>query len=176
MNYQKINTILMRVIAVLLMLVMLSTAAVTGRFARYISSATGSDSARVAKFSVDYTLTPVEGKTGEFTLQVTNKSEVAVEYSVSVTFKDDLAPNVMEAKIKLSEDNIKVGTFYDDKNAFTFGKIGELAPGETGTAYPLTFTVEDHKLITDGAENTNTPETATKELKFNVAVTAVQID
>lgn len=175
MNYQKINTILMRVIAVLLMLVMLSTAAVTGRFARYISSSTGSDSARVAKFDVDYTLTPVEGKTGEFTLQVTNKSEVAVEYSVSVTFKNDLAPTNMEAKIKLSEDNIKVG-IYDDTNTFTFGEIGKLAPGETGTAYPLTFTVEDHKLITDGAENTNTPETATKELKFNVAVTAVQID
>lgn len=42
----------MRLAAVLLSLVMLTSGMVSGRYARYVTSATGSDSARVAKFSV----------------------------------------------------------------------------------------------------------------------------
>lgn len=42
----------MRLAAVLLSLVMLTTGVVSGRYARYVTSATGSDSARVAKFTV----------------------------------------------------------------------------------------------------------------------------
>lgn len=170
MNYQKFNTILMRVIAVLLMLVLLSTAAVTGRFARYISSSTGSDSARVAKFNVDYTLTPVEGKNGEFTLQVTNKSEVAVEYSVRVVFDNELSDGNLEVKI-----NDTTGTFSDDKKTFTFGKIGELAPNTVGAAVPMTITLKNHKLITGGETKIEGLST-NKAFNFTVAVTATQID
>ena len=90
------NSILMRTVAVLLMLVFLSTAMVTGRYARYISSASGEDSARVAKFDV----TVIEGsQTQSVTIpiqpgdyvdkyyEVTNNSEVTVALNYTVTNK-----------------------------------------------------------------------------------------
>ena len=87
MDYKKINSILMRVVAVLLMLVMLSTGMVSGRYARYVTTATYEDGARVARFNVVMTeyplVTNVETKIkpGESTMDailVKNYSEVAV--------------------------------------------------------------------------------------------------
>ena len=49
---RKAHVIVLRAAAVLLILVMLSTSMVAGRYARYTSSASGNDSARVAKFRV----------------------------------------------------------------------------------------------------------------------------
>lgn len=46
------HVFVMRLAAVLLSLVMLTTGMISGRYARYVSGASGSDSARVAKFSV----------------------------------------------------------------------------------------------------------------------------
>ena len=167
MDFRKINTILMRVFAVLLMLVLLSTAMVTGRFARYISSASGSDSARVAKFDVDYTLTPVANENGKYTLQVTNNSEVAVKYSVDIVFTNvELTNGNLDVKL-----NDQDGTFAN--NTFSFGEMEQLAPNTTGTKYPLTIAVANWKLLTKEAQNVATYE---KELAFTVKVTAVQID
>jgi len=168
-NYQKFNTILMRVIAVLLMLVLLSTAAVTGRFARYISSSSGSDSARVAKFNVDYTLAPVEGKNGEYTLRVQNNSEVAVKYSVSIVFEETLLADSLEATL-----GTKTVQLSADNKTISFGEIEQLAPDANGTPYTLTITLKNPQLITGTDEITGL--SATKTLNFTVAVTATQID
>ena len=90
---KKINAILMRTVVVLLVLVCLSTAMVTGRYARYFSSASGEASARVAKF--DVTVSEVEtqvvpvliqpGETAHYYFTVENQSEVAVALRFQVT-------------------------------------------------------------------------------------------
>ena len=88
---KNINYILMRTVAVLLILVFLSTAMVTGRYARYISSASSEDSARVAKFHVtvseetELISVPIQpGQTAEMFFSVTNDSEVAVALAYEV--------------------------------------------------------------------------------------------
>lgn len=91
----KTNTILIRVMVVLLVLVCLSTAMVTGRYARYYSAAGGEDSARVAKFDVVVSDTESQlasvliqpGETAEKFFTVENKSEVAVALRFQVTSK-----------------------------------------------------------------------------------------
>lgn len=81
--------------AVLLCLTLLSTHLVGGLYARYTTTASGSDGARVAKFSItetkngalfteDFTVSTVPGETA-YTVSVENNSEVAVAYTVSVT-------------------------------------------------------------------------------------------
>lgn len=91
---EKLSSIVIRAAAVLLMLVLVSTSMVTGRYARYTTSASGEDSARVARFSVtdtvngfssqqdvDMLFTP--GYTRAVNITVTNDSEVAIRYSVT---------------------------------------------------------------------------------------------
>ncbi len=82
-----------RMAAVLLCLTLLSTYMVTGLLARYATSAQGSDHARVAKFSIQANgqlMQSVEAKIIPGTpeavpLIIENNSEVAVEYTVTVT-------------------------------------------------------------------------------------------
>lgn len=92
MNIMRSNRILMRTVAVLLMLVLISTGIVTGRYARYTTTVSGSDSARVARFSVTaksrllQTTLPLEmipGTTTEQTILVDNDSEVAIRYTIT---------------------------------------------------------------------------------------------
>ena len=52
MNIGKLNSILMRTAAVLLMLVLVTSGMVSGRFAHYVTTATYEDGARVAKFNI----------------------------------------------------------------------------------------------------------------------------
>ena len=87
---RKAHVIVLRAAAVLLILVMLSTSMVAGRYARYTSSASGNDSARVAKFRVtesgDLKTTFIvkisPGKSVDKIITVANDSEVAVEYEI----------------------------------------------------------------------------------------------
>ena len=86
----------MRLAAILLSLVMLTSGMVSGRYARYVTSAAGSDSARVAKFTVtqeilqggtDLTQTiPIPeikpGETVTIDVEVEHNSEVAVRSTV----------------------------------------------------------------------------------------------
>lgn len=89
---RKPHAIVLRAAAVLLILVLFTTSIVSGRYARYTSSATGHDSARVAKFQVTeegissdmLTLRVRPGYAAEHPITVHNKSEVAIEYAVHV--------------------------------------------------------------------------------------------
>ncbi|MBR4289272.1 MAG: hypothetical protein IKT52_01375 [Oscillospiraceae bacterium] len=100
MDIKKLNLILMRTAAALLMLVLVTSGMVSGRFARYVTTAAYEDGARVAKFNI------VEAK-GEFltqmraniapgtsveTISVQNYSEVAVEFTIKVESLYDNIP------------------------------------------------------------------------------------
>lgn len=102
MNSRKLSGILMRMAAVLLALVLFSTALVSGRYARYTSSASGSDSAKVAKFLIEeeggifgsevFTCDLAPGETEKASITVKNKSEVAVNYTLSAATTYQLLP------------------------------------------------------------------------------------
>lgn len=87
---RKPHAIVLRAAAVLLILVLFTTSIVSGRYARYTSSATGHDSARVAKFHVTESGAVGEklkvelcpGQTEEREIIVHNDSEVAIAYTV----------------------------------------------------------------------------------------------
>ncbi len=93
------GNVLMGIVAVLLCATLASIHLVGGLYAKYTTSASGSDSARVAKFSItqkflnekneeitqaiEAKVTP--GTTQSVKLEIANKSEVAVEYALTVT-------------------------------------------------------------------------------------------
>ena len=65
----------------LLCAMILSTHLMGNLYARYSTTAVGSDRARVAKF--DVTAEIVDNNDGTYTLKITNNSEVTVSYSLS---------------------------------------------------------------------------------------------
>lgn len=80
---------------VLLCLVLVSMSMTGGLYARYTASASGSDAARVAKFDVGYNfdgagqVLPVSFVPGQkYVCEITNSSEVAVTYALSITGLD----------------------------------------------------------------------------------------
>lgn len=88
---RKLHAVVLRIAAVLLVLVMLSTSMVAGRYARYTTTASGYDAARIARFSVTesgdlrqtFKVKVSPGEAVPITVQLKNDSEVAVAYTVS---------------------------------------------------------------------------------------------
>ena len=94
----ELHTIVLRLAAVLLSLVLITTGMVSGRYARYVTSASGSDSARVAKFTVTQSILQGEtdlaqtipmpeikpGETVIIDVVVEHDTEVAVRNTVDV--------------------------------------------------------------------------------------------
>lgn len=89
--------IMLRIAALLLVLFLVSLHLVSGLFARYTSTADGSDGARVAKFQITESLisndtlstttvatSVVPGVPCEVKIDVSNSSEVAVTYEITV--------------------------------------------------------------------------------------------
>ncbi len=107
--------------------VLLSAYLVSDVAARYFTEASGSDSARVAKFSVsafvleeqsDQLYIPQDATTANYKFTVKSKSEVAVVYDVVIVF-----PEVLPDSITLTLDNKQPtidGTTYTFKNAGDF--------------------------------------------------------
>ena len=134
---KNIHAILMRAVVVLLVLVCLSTAMVTGRYARYFSSVTVNESARVAKFEVtvqdqetQYASIPIQpGETAHKYFSVENKSEVAVALVFNVTSKYENLPLRFEYPIR----------------------SGTVAPGETkNVSLEITWPAERNDVIYAG--------------------------
>ena len=69
---------------ILLLLTMISVHMTSGLYARYTSTATATDTARVAKFDVTRSVEPVKDKNGVFELTVTNNSEVSITYQTTL--------------------------------------------------------------------------------------------
>lgn len=121
---RKPHVIALRTAAVLLILVLFTSSIVSGRFARYTSSATGHDGARVAKFLVTEEGVAGEmikvrispGETAKHQITVRNDSEVTIEYAVSA----------------LSEyENLPLSFSIADEGSA--GPAAVLAPGQTKT-------------------------------------------
>lgn len=170
MGKQKLN-IPMCAALVLLMLTMISIHLTSGLYARYTSTATATDSARVAKFDVEGTLS---GADGNYTLTVNNKSEVAVKYKVIVTF-DEALPETDTLAITLS--GAKTTTLDATQKFYTFTNVDDwkLAPGATGTPHTLTIGINGAGGWQDYTEDV-TGSTVNVTLDFSVDVVAEQID
>ena len=147
MDCKKINSILMRVLAVLLMLVLVTSGMVSGRYARYVTTATYEDSARVAKFNIVETrgaaLTQIPAKIapGEVTeyISVRNYSEVAVEFTIKVESPYKNIP----LKFRIVEESVENGETVETvleetekvNEPLTFN--GTIGPGQTEKQYRL---------------------------------------
>jgi hypothetical protein len=112
------------VAAGLLCLALLSSWLISGLLARYTTSTEGGDAARVATFVIDGS---AEGNTGyvyiqpgsgedandidEFTIEVTNNSEVAVRYRFSMDVEGnlplELTPTDDSSNLEPSENNLE---------------------------------------------------------------------
>ena len=103
--------VVLRLAAVLLILVLLSTCLVAGRYARYTSTVTASDSARVARFEVNETSTLltesvpisiVPEETIYTEIKVENASEVSVRYAINANNPYHNLP--LHFQIKVGDD------------------------------------------------------------------------
>lgn len=148
---------LMRVAFVLLCMVSVSVYLMGGLLAKYHSSGSGEDEARVAKFEVNVTGTvpeggivckPVDNGDGTYTIMIENQSEVAVRYELAATITEK--PDYIKAEFDTAS--------------------GDLAPGATGTSN-LTFTVNWDEFTKE-----KTGSSASEELTFTVTADVTQID
>ena len=150
---------------VLLFLTMLSIHLTSGLYARYTATSTASDSARVAKFHVTAAVQPVDGKEGEFTLTVTNNSEVAVEYSIEISLSDALSVTVDGTK-KVPASGASSVSFTNDS--------WKLAPNTGVRTHTLQFEIKNWVGMTKTGVDSG--ETESVDFDFKVEVTAQQID
>jgi len=112
---RQIQNWILRAAGILLCLVLASTYLVCGMFARYTTTASGSDSARVAKFEIQEAgVSTIElndpispGDTIEKVLQVQNMSEVAVEYEVTIDHLGNLPLQFMVDNVDATENSFK---------------------------------------------------------------------
>lgn len=162
---------LMFLAGVLFCLVLITTSMMGGLFARYTTTGTGSDSARVAGFHVDVTGPDgvdinyaIDEDTGTYQLEIANNSEVAVSYSVAVDVEGS-----PDFPIQVALQDITLNTQNDDH--LDFGTVGSLAASTSGTC-DLVFSV------LDWGEFTKQVNGSSREvnLDFTVHIDVVQID
>ena len=162
MNKMKLN-IPMFTALILLLLTMVTTHMTSGLYARYTAQASGTATARVARF--DVTAAVVETKTaGEYTLNVTNNSEVTVEYKIIVENLSDRFSVTLGNETK---------TPASGETSVTFDG-SELAPGAKCEGVMMTFAVADWAGVTDANTKYGTSETV--KLNFTVKIDAIQKD
>jgi hypothetical protein len=165
-------------LAALLVLAALALASVAGvTQARYATSASGGDSARVAKWDVG--AEPEEGQAGEleltpgdgdsqasYSFTVSNGGEVALTYDVVVTLPKAL-PDGVTATLAKSGAATASKTFSSaNGTTLTLSGAGYLAPGAGADSWTLSFAV-------DGSYS----ETVDVELDgVKVSVSAAQAD
>lgn len=162
---------------ILFILTLISMHLTSGLFARYTVTATGSDTARVAKFDVqagvgenitmDCTLGTDPGK---YSITVKNNSEVAVRYSITVDFTEQIPGTAL--MVTLDGES---GTM--SNNTLSFQNCGELVPNAEEKNHNLEFTMTNWSHVTSRENGGVRGEpNATWELDFNVTVHAEQID
>ena len=163
MNKMKIN-IPMFAALILLLLTMITTHMTSGLYARYTSHASGSASARVARFAVTGVVTPVEDENGKYTLVVINDSEVTVHYNIIVEVDNHLSVTLGGVTKTPVLGSV---TFENDD--------WKLAPGAS-TENPMLMTIDvaDWTNITQSDKNFGATEPVT--FTFTVKVDAEQVD
>lgn len=141
-NNRKPHVIVLRLAAVLLVLVMLSTSMVAGRYARYTSTATASDSARVAKYEITVSSDPnesialSEGTPASYRFSVTSGSEVTVEYDLVIILPQAL-PTGIDISLKYGDET---KTLTQTGNQYTARNVGTFRPQGGTHEYTLVFT------------------------------------
>lgn len=143
MDIKKFNALLMRTAAVLLMLVLVTSGMVSGRFARYVTTAEYSDSARVAKFhiidnagavlsSAEIPTAVIPGYSSSEAIVLQNHSEVAVAFTVTVANVYDNLP--LSFRIQDQKGTVLAQTAAGE-NTLTY--TGTIAPGRTDDTLKL---------------------------------------
>lgn len=142
-----------------LMYILVATVVFTGvTFSGYISTSSGGDEARVAKFEITENViggtepfyvsaSLIPGESHDVTLKVDNKSEVAVDYTVTVTQETD---------------NLPLEFWLDGGSNFT----GEIGAGES----------KDFKLSISWPATANDPMYAGMVDSISITLDAVQKD
>lgn len=141
--------------AVVLLLVAVSGTSMwtTTTLAKYVTSSSGSDSARVARFEVsavgkDNTTIELDAsnkKTESYTFTVSNNigdkvNETATGYDVVVTFPKKLTG----VTLTLKNGGKRIDAETTDSTTYTFKGVGEFAAAEKKTDnLTLTFTIKD---------------------------------
>ena len=150
---RKFHVFVLRTAAVLLILVMLSTAIVSGRFARYVTQASGEDSACVAMFAFDVTKQDGQawvldlddlqkpGDQQKFTFSVRNTmgnavSEVNVGYTVYVHAQGSIPVTV--TILEGTNERLSITCDGNESQSFT----GSDFAAATETVHTYTLVVE----------------------------------
>lgn len=160
------SNIMLKLTAVLLCLVMITTHFTSGLYARYISRSSADASARVASFVVETDLDHIElGSTEAPTLHlggeeetqsvqlpfyISNGSEVTAGYSLSVDFGESL-PEYLNIKLA-NGTNTQIIAADGIKSEFVFSDFGTLPVGSTEPQkadLTLTISVSDLTMITE---------------------------
>ena len=163
------GSIIFKVTSTLFMLVLVTAYLLSGLLAKYTAANVSGQSARVARFSVgakadkeSFTVTEEQG--GEYRLSVTNDSETAVSYAVTLILSRQLpswASVTMDGEAPVKSE---------DGKTLTFDKAGNLAAGGEKTAV-ITFSADWQEFLsedTDGSYST--------DIGFEASVTFIQID
>ena len=138
----ELHTIVLRLAAVLLSLVLITTGMVSGRYARYVTSASGSDSARVAKFTVTQSI--LQGETDlaqtipmpEIKPGDTVVINIVLEYDTEVAVRSTVDVQSLYSNLPLTISVQEKGTLSSQSSNFS----AEYRPG--------TFTKEYEAAIT----------------------------
>ena len=153
-------------------LVLISVSLLSGLYARYLSNGDGDDTARVAKFDVATTVPNVNAKfvsnvatDNEYTLSVTNNSEVAVNCDLVLVFKTPVQYFNVTVDGKTPEISA-------DGKTLTFRGISTLAPNGDTANCNLAFAVTDWDAVT----KTVNADKVTYTFNFDGTLYCTQID
>ncbi len=143
----KVN-ILMCTVSVLLCATLFSMYLVSGLYAKYTVSATDSDGARVAEFNITQEGTifqnieadVIPGTTQSAELTITNGSEVAMEYTLTVT---NVTGNIKPLKFKLTPVDVNTALVVTERyeNGISINTACQI-PGEHTDKYTLSIVWE----------------------------------
>ena len=135
---------MLRIAVVLLVMSLVSMHMVSGIFARYTTSASGSDGARVAKFQITDSLLQggasvstglmvglVPGVPYQLEVSVHNASEVAVEYAIGVNQLTDNLP----LKVLIPDADCDLAEIADGAVTVPYEKTYSMAPNAMATYF-----------------------------------------
>ena len=162
--------IIFKVTSTLLMLVLVTAYLLSGLLAKYTAANASGQSARVARFSVGAeadkeAFTVTEEQSGEYRLLLTNDSETAVSYTVTLTLGRPLP-----SWASVTMDGAAPVVVSDGGKTLTFANAGSLAAGSEKTAV-IRFSADWHNYISEAADGSYSTN-----IGFEASVTFVQID
>ncbi len=169
------GNIFMRIAAVLFCATLFSMYLVSGLYARYTTSTINNDSARVAEFNITqegtffeaFEANIIPGETQGADLTITNKSEVAMEYTLTVT---NVTGNLEPLKFTLYSVDGTITPVSSESHENGISKYGVTQiPGEHTDKYRL-------NIIWEPSDKEKALESMGMVDYITVSVTATQVD